>query len=205
MEKKMRKTLLVLLLAVAVLTSAFAAKDSSVMLGLSSGYAQTVKFYEDTDFTSKGEIVPIKADALFYLGDSFALNAALGMDIYLPENDGADAQTGFVADLLAYYRLKAGDSFDILIGGGMSYRNQTESESSEGVTGSASVNMLALMASLRLQIAASDHIGIFAGADVGYNIMNKATLKAGSVNIDISPENVNIMPWAVKAGINYRF
>ena len=127
----MRKTLLVLLLVVAVLTSAFAAKDSSVMLGLSSGYSQLVSFQENVDSTNM-DIVPIKADALFYLGDSFALNAALGMDIYLPEIDGADAQTGFVADLLAYYRLKAGDSFDILIGGGMSYRNQTESESGGG-------------------------------------------------------------------------
>ena len=151
------------------------------------------------------DIVPVKADALFYLGDSFALNVALGMDIYLPEIDGADAQTGFVADILAYYRLKAGDSFDILLGGGMSYRNQTERGTGEGNTTSESVNMLALMASLRLQIAASDHLGIFAGADVGYNIMNKATFKADSISIDVSPKNVNIMPWAVKAGINYRF
>lgn len=200
----MRKTLLVLLLVAAVLSSAFAAKDSSVMLGLSSGYSQLVSFHENADSTSM-DIVPVKADALFYLGDSFALNVALGMDIYLPEIDGADAQTGFVADILAYYRLKAGDSFDILLGGGMSYRNQTERGTGEGNTTSESVNMLDLMASLRLQIAASDHLGIFAGADVGYNIMNKATFKADSISIDVSPKNVNIMPWAVKAGINYRF
>lgn len=200
----MRKTLLVLLLVAAVLSSAFAAKDSSVMLGLSSGYSQLVSFHENADSTSM-DIVPVKADALFYLGDSFALNAALGLDIYLPEIDGADAQTGFVADILAYYRLKAGDSFDVLIGGGMSYRNQTERGTGEGNTSSLSMNMLALMASLRLQIAASDHLGIFAGADVGYNVMNKLTFKAGGLTIDRSPENVNIMPWAVKAGINYRF
>lgn len=200
----MRKTLLVLLLVAAVLSSAFAAKDSSVMLGLSSGYSQLVSFHENADSTSM-DIVPVKADALFYLGDSFALNAALGLDIYLPEIDGADAQTGFVADILAYYRLKAGDSFDILLGGGMSYRNQTERGTGEGNTSSLSMNMLALMASLRLQIAASDHLGIFAGADVGYNVMNKLTFKAGGLTIDRSPENVNIMPWAVKAGINYRF
>lgn len=200
----MRKTLLVLLLVAAVLSSAFAAKDSSVMLGLSSGYSQLVSFHENADSTSM-DIVPVKADALFYLGDSFALNAALGLDIYLPEIDGADAQTGFVADILAYYRLKAGDSFDVLIGGGMSYRNQTERGTGEGNTSSLSMNMLAIMASLRLQIAASDHLGIFAGADVGYNVMNKLTFKAGGLTIDRSPENVNIMPWAVKAGINYRF
>lgn len=200
----MRKTLLVLLLVAAVLSSAFAAKDSSVMLGLSSGYSQLVSFHENADSTSM-DIVPVKADALFYLGDSFALNAALGLDIYLPEIDGADAQTGFVADILAYYRLKAGDSFDVLIGGGMSYRNQTERGTGEGNTSSLSMNMLALMASLRLQIAASDHLGIFAGADVGYNVMNKLTFKAGGLTIDRSPENVNIMPWVVKAGINYRF
>lgn len=200
----MRKTLLVLLLVAAVLSSAFAAKDSSVMLGLSSGYSQLVSFHENADSTSM-DIVPVKADALFYLGDSFALNAALGLDIYLPEIDGADAQTGFVADILAYYRLKAGDSFDILLGGGMSYRNQTERGTGEENTTSTSINMLALMASLRLQIAASDHLGIFAGADVGYNVMNKLTFKAGGLTIDRSPENVNIMPWAVKAGINYRF
>ena len=162
----MRKTLLVLLLVAAVLSSAFAAKDSSVMLGLSSGYSQLVSFHENADSTSM-DIVPVKADAFFYLGDSFALNAALGLDIYLPEIDGADVQTGFVADILAYYRLKAGDSFDILLGGGMSYRNRTERGTGEGNTPSVSVNMLALMASLRLQIAASDHLGIFAGADVG--------------------------------------
>ena len=123
----MRKTLLVLLLVAAVLSSAFAVKDSSVMLGLSSGYSQMISF-SDSEYieNTTTEIVPVKADALFYLGDSFALNAALGLDIFLPEIDGADAQTGFVADILAYYRLKAGDSFDILLGGGMSYRNQTE-------------------------------------------------------------------------------
>ena len=33
----------------------------------------------------------------------------------------------------------------------------------------------------------------------------KLTFKAGGLTIDRSPENVNIMPWAVKAGINYRF
>ena len=199
----MRKTLLVLLLVAAVLSSAFAAKDSSVMLGLSSGYSQLVSFHENADSTSM-DIVPVKADALFYLGDSFALNVALGMDIYLPEIDGADAQTGFVADILAYYRLKAGDSFDILLGGGMSYRNRTERGTGEGNTTSVSVNMLALMASLRLQIAASDHLGIFAGADVGYNIMNKMTIKSGGAGFDLSSD-ANIMPWAVKAGINYRF
>ena len=202
----MRKTLLVLLLVAAVLSSAFAAKDSSVMLGLSSGYSQMISF-SDSEYieNTTTEIVPVKADALFYLGDSFALNAALGLDIFLPEIDGADAQTGFVADILAYYRLKAVDSFDILLGGGMSYRNQTERGTGEENTTSTSINMLALMASLRLQIAASDHLGIFAGADVGYNVMNKLTFKAGGLTIDRSPENVNIMPWAVKAGINYRF
>lgn len=201
----MRKTLLVLLLVAAVLSSAFAAKDSSVMIGLSSGYSQMISF-SDSEYieNTTTEIVPVKADALFYLGDSFALNAALGLDIFLPEIDGADAQTGFVADILAYYRLKAGDSFDILLGGGMSYRNQTERGTGEGNTTSVSVNMLALMASLRLQIAASDHLGIFAGADVGYNIMNKVTIKSGGVGSDLSSD-ANIMPWAVKAGINYRF
>lgn len=203
----MRKTLLVLLLVAAVLSSAFAAKDSSVMLGLSSGYSQLVSFHENADSTSM-DIVPVKADALFYLGDSFALNVALGMDIYLPEIDGADAQTGFVADILAYYRLKAGDSFSLLIGGGASYRYLGLSEEVPGVTGTVSNHSLALLASLRLQLDISDHISAFAGADAGYNVWNASGVSYESEHIsgsDVEPYDANIMPWAVKAGINYRF
>ena len=205
----MRKTLLVLLLVAAVLSSAFAAKDSSVMLGLSSGYSQMISF-SDSEYieNTTTEIVPVKADALFYLGDSFALNAALGLDIFLPEIDGADAQTGFVADILAYYRLKAGDSFSLLIGGGTSYRYMGLNEEVLGVTGTVSYHSLALLASLRLQFDISDHISAFAGADAGYNVWNANGVSYESEHIsgsDVKPYDANIMPWAVKAGINYRF
>lgn len=203
----MRKTLLVLLLVAAVLSSAFAAKDSSVMIGLSSGYSQFISFHENADSTSM-DIVPVKADALFYLGDSFALNAALGMDIYIPENDLVDTSVGFVADILAYYRLKAGDSFSLLIGGGTSYRYMGLSEEVLGVTDTVSYHSLALLASLRLQFDISDHISAFAGADAGYNVWNANGVSYESEHIsgsDVKPYDANIMPWAVKAGINYRF
>ena len=203
----MRKTLLVLLLVAAVLSSAFAAKDSSVMIGLSSGYSQLISFHENADSTSM-DIVPVKADALFYLGDSFALNAALGMDIYIPENDLVDTSVGFVADILAYYRLKAGDSFSLLIGGGTSYRYMGLSEEVLGVTDTVSYHSLALLASLRLQFDISDHISAFAGADAGYNVWNANGVSYESEHIsgsDVKPYDANIMPWAVKAGINYRF
>lgn len=203
----MRKTLLVLLLVAAVLSSAFAAKDSSVMIGLSSGYSQLISFHENADSTSM-DIVPVKADALFYLGDSFALNAALGMDIYIPEDDLVDTSVGFVADILAYYRLKAGDSFSLLIGGGTSYRYMGLNEEVLGVTGTVSYHSLALLASLRLQFDISDHISAFAGADAGYNVWNANGVSYESEHIsgsDVKPYDENIMPWAVKAGINYRF
>lgn len=203
----MRKTLLVLLLVAAVISSAFAAKDSSVMIGLSSGYSQLISFHENADSTSM-DIVPVKADALFYLGDSFALNAALGMDIYIPENDLVDTSVGFVADILAYYRLKAGDSFSLLIGGGTSYRYMGLSEEVLGVTDTVSYHSLALLASLRLQFDISDHISAFAGADAGYNVWNANGVSYESEHIsgsDVKPYDANIMPWAVKAGINYRF
>lgn len=203
----MRKTLLVLLLVAAVLSSAFAAKDSSVMIGLSSGYSQLISFHENADSTSM-DIVPVKADALFYLGDSFALNAALGMDIYIPEDDLVDTSVGFVADILAYYRLKAGDSFSLLIGGGTSYRYMGLNEEVLGVTGTVSYHSLALLASLRLQFDISDHISAFAGADAGYNVWNANGVSYESEHIsgsDVKPYDANIMPWAVKAGINYRF
>ena len=99
----MKKTLLVLLLIASLITTAFAAKGPEVMLGVSSGFNEEVKFHENIDPTTR-DIVPIKADALFYLGDSLAFNTALGMDIYIPNNEYRDPSVGFVADILAYYR-----------------------------------------------------------------------------------------------------
>ena len=107
----MKKTLLVLLLIASLITTAFAAKGPEVMLGVSSGFNEEVEFHENIDPTTS-DIVPIKADALFYLGDSLAFNTALGMDIYIPNNEYRDPSVGFVADILAYDGRSGGISAD---------------------------------------------------------------------------------------------
>ena len=121
----MKKTLLVILLIASVVTGAFAA-DTEIMLGLQSGFNEQVIFPKtDYDSATTNDYVPIKADAMFYFGDSFALNAALGMDIWLPASDLVDPNVGLVADVLAYYRCELSDAFDILAGGGLSYKLQS--------------------------------------------------------------------------------
>lgn len=194
----MKKTLLIALLVVAVLSSSFAARGSSteIMLGLSSGFNQMVLF--DDNGTSSTNIIPIKIDGMFYLGDSFALNTALGMDIILPEIESADAQMGFVADILAYYRMQLAKSVDILLGGGVSYLYFSP------IDGMSS-NSLDLLASLRFQFGITDHIVIFAGAEAGYKVLNAATIDLGVLGSRTEYGKDSIMPWAVKAGVSYKF
>lgn len=212
----MKKTLLIALLVVAVLSSSFAARGSSteIMLGLSSGFNQEVLFYENplTEEleNSTRNIIPLKVDGLFYLGDSFALNTALGMDIYLPETDNGDASVGLVADILAYYRMQLGDAFDLLAGGGVSYKYKNIADVDGGDIGSSSTSnhTLALLASLRFQFEATDHIVVFAGADLGYNVLNVASTTTdilGNSNTETKNLDRNIMPWAIKAGVSYKF
>lgn len=197
----MRKTFLTVLLIAVMLGSAFASNE--VMLGLSSGFNQEISF-EKTIITDKikteaKSIVPLKADAMFYLGDSFALNTAAGMDIYLPKSDLGDTSVGFVADILAYYRAELGDSFDFLLGGGASYKYKSRGEDVR-----TSNHSIALLASLRLQLEAADHIVIFAGGDIGYNVWNESVISGGNHSHSVNSDET-IMPWAVKAGISYKF
>lgn len=205
----MKKTLLVLLLIASLITTAFAAKGPEVMLGVSSGFNEEVKFHENIDPTTR-DIVPIKADALFYLGDSLAFNTALGMDIYIPNNEYRDSSVGFVADILAYYRMNIGKNADFLVGGGAAYKYWSRTTETGPLNSSATAykHTLALLASLRLQLGITDNISAFAGADIGYNIMNIA---GTSVSSDLvgggssDDRGETIMPWAIKAGVNYKF
>ena len=200
----MKKILLIALLVVAVLSSSFAARGSSteIMLGLSSGFNQEVLFYENPFTeeleTSTRNIIPLKVDGMFYFGDSFALNTALGMDIYLPETDNGDASVGFVADILAYYRMQLAKSVDILLGGGVSYLYFSPID---GITS----NSLDLLASLRFQFGITDHIVIFAGAEAGYKVLNAATTDLGDLGSHTEYGKDSIMPWAIKAGVSYKF
>lgn len=202
----MKKTLLVLLLIASLITTAFAAKGQEVMLGVSSGFNEEVEFHENFDPTTR-DIVPIKADALFYLGDSLALNTALGMDIYIPNSDPS---VGFVADILAYYRMNIGKNADFLVGGGAAYKYKGETTETGPFNSSATAytHTLALLASLRLQLGITDNISAFAGADIGYNIVNivgvsgSSDLVSGGSSDDTGE---TIMPWAIKAGVNYKF
>ena len=204
----MKKTLLVLLLIASLITTAFAAKGPEVMLGVSSGFNEEVKFHENIDPTR--DIVPIKADALFYLGDSLALNTALGMDIYIPNNEYRDPSVGFVADILAYYRMNIGKNADFLVGGGAAYKYWSRTTETGHLNSSATAykHTLALLASLRLQLGITDNISAFAGADIGYNIVNivgvsgSSGLGSGGSSDDTGE---TIMPWAIKAGVNYKF
>ena len=203
----MKKTLLVLLLIASLITTAFAAKGPEVMLGVSSGFNEEVKFRENFDPTTR-DIVPIKADALFYLGDCLALNTALGMDIYIPNNEYRDPSVGFVADILAYYRMNIGKNADFLVGGGAAYKYKGETTEIGSVSVTKYKHTLALLASLRLQLGITDNISAFAGADIGYNIVN---IVGGSGSSDLvsggssDDTGETIMPWAIKAGVNYKF
>lgn len=194
----MKKVLLITLLVFSVLASSFAASDTEIMLGLSSGYNQMVIFPDTEGFDPETwSFVPLKADALFYFGD-FALNTALGMDFNIPEI--GDTLTYLSVDLLAYYKIDLGDIFDILVGGGINYKYHGESDN--GI--STGLHYLALLASARFQIEPVEYLAVFAGVDLGYNVMNTSTYSAGGFN---SSNNLdaNIMPWGVKAGVAYKF
>ena len=199
----MKKTLLVILLIASVVTGAFAA-DTEIMLGLQSGFNEQVIFPK-TDYGSVEtyDYVPIKADAMFYFGDSFALNAALGMDILIPEY--GDATVGMGADVLAYYKCELSDMIDILAGGGLSYKFFTESGSVAGFTSSLSTHQLALLGSVRFQFDVIDHLTVFAGADIGYNVLNQSVTSSGGHSSDPVDMEQSIMPWAIKAGVSYKF
>lgn len=203
----MKKTLLVILLIASVITGAFAA-DTEIMLGLQSGFNEQVIFPK-TDYGSVEtyDYVPIKADAMFYFGDSFALNAALGMDIYTEKV--LDTQVGMVTDVLAYYRYELSDMIDILAGGGISYKmavlvSEKQGENSTLITS----HQLALLGSVRFQFDVIDHLTVFAGADIGYNVLNathtQTKIRGVGSNSTTYGKN-SIMPWAIKAGVSYKF
>ena len=191
----MKKTLLVILLIASVITGAFAA-DTEIMLGLQSGFNQQVGLEKGS---SSLNYVPVKADAMFYFGDSFALNAALGMDILIPEY--GDATVGMGADVLAYYRCELSDAFDILAGGGLSYKLQSSGSDYLSV----SMHYLAILGSVRFQFDVIDHLTIFAGADIGYNVLNQRVTSSGGHSSDPKDMKQSIMPWAIKAGVSYKF
>ena len=193
----MNKTLLVILLIASVITGAFAA-DTEIMLGLQSGFNQQVNLEKGA---GSKNYVPVKADAMFYFGDSFALNAALGMDIWLPASDLVDPNVGLVADVLAYYRCELSDAFDILAGGGLSYKLQ----SSRNDYLSVSMHYLAILGSVRFQFDVIDHLTVFAGADIGYNVLNQGVTSSGGHSSDPVDMEQSIMPWAIKAGVSYKF
>lgn len=191
----MKKTLLVILLIASVITGAFAA-DTEIMLGLQSGFNQQVGLEKGS---SSLNYVPVKADAMFYFGDSFALNAALGMDILIPEY--GDATVGMGADVLAYYRCELSDAFDILAGGGLSYKLQSSGNDYLSV----SMHYLAILGSVRFQFDVIDHLTVFAGADIGYNVLNQGVTSSGGHSSDPVDMEQSIMPWAIKAGVSYKF
>lgn len=193
----MKKTLLVILLIASVVTGAFAA-DTEIMLGLQSGFNQQVNLEKGA---GSKNYVPVKADAMFYFGDSFALNAALGMDIWLPASDLVDPNVGLVADVLAYYRCELSDAFDILAGGGLSYKLQSSGNDYLSV----SMHYLAILGSVRFQLDVIDHLTVFAGADIGYNVLNQDVTSSGGHSSDPVDMEQSIMPWAIKAGVSYKF
>lgn len=191
----MKKTLLVILLIASVITGAFAA-DTEIMLGLQSGFNQQVNLEKGA---GSQNYVPVKADAMFYFGDSFALNAALGMDILIPEY--GDATVGMGADVLAYYRCELSDAFDILAGGGLSYKLQPYGNDYLSI----SLHYLALLGSVRFQFDVIDHLTVFAGADIGYNVLNQRVTSGGGYSSDPEDMKLSVMPWAIKAGVSYKF
>lgn len=136
------------------------------------------------------------------------MNTALGMDIYIPNNDYSDPSVGFVADILAYYRMNIGKNADFLVGGGATYKYEGKTTETGPLSMTAYKHTLALLASLRLQFGVTDNISAFAGADIGYNIVNivgvsgSSDLGGGGSSDDTGE---TIMPWAIKAGVNYKF
>lgn len=199
----MKKTLLVILLIASVVTGAFAV-DTEIMLGLQSGFNQQVGLEKGS---SSLNYVPVKADAMFYFGDSFALNAALGMDILIPEY--GDATVGMGADVLAYYRYELSDMIDILAGGGISYKMAVLGSEKQGeISTLTTSHQLAFLGSVRFQFDVIDHLTVFAGADIGYNVLNAThtQTKIGGVGSNSTTYGKNsIMPWAIKAGVSYKF
>lgn len=203
----MKKTLLVILLIASVVTGAFAA-NTEIMLGLQSGFNEQVIFPK-TDYGSVEtyDYVPIKADAMFYFGDSFALNAALGMDIYTEKV--LDTQVGMVTDVLAYYRYELSDMIDILAGGGISYKMAVLVSEKQGENSTLTTShQLAFLGSVRFQFDVIDHLTVFAGADIGYNVLNATHTQTKILGVGSNSttyEKNSIMPWAIKAGVSYKF
>ena len=204
--KKVVSTMFVIMM---VISGVYAAIDTDIMLGLSSGYNQLIpiesKNEEDGDIkippgSFDGDYVPVKADLLVYMGDGFAFNTALGLDIRLPDNDFSEVDLGFIADVFAYYRLQLIENIDLLAGGGVSYKMYVVDEEA-----GATLHSVSLMASLRLQFGVTDFLSVFAGADAGYNILNAVYGSIpGGVNLAFSLK-APVIPWAVKAGISYKF
>ena len=200
----MRRLLIVFLISLTVISASYAA-ETTVMAGGESGFSQLLMFSNDRGDRT-GNIVPIKMDALFYLGNNFALNTTVGMDIYLPQNKNMDTFLGLSADVFAYYRLHVTESISFLAGGGLSYR-LCNLLSFRGENSSAEINlhMLALLASARLQFGITENIFAFASADIGYNVLNQRVTSSGGHSSDPKDMKQSIMPWAIKAGVSYKF
>ena len=200
----MRRLLIVFVISLTVISASYAA-ETTVMAGGESGFSQLVMFSNDRGDRT-GNIVPIKMDALFYLGNNFALNTTVGMDIYLPQNKNMDTFLGLSADVFAYYRLPVTESISFLAGGGLSYR-LCNLLSFRGENSSAEINlhMLALLASARLQFGITENIFAFASADIGYNVLNITSERGGGVSGSGVVKGMNAMPWAINAGVNYKF
>ena len=133
--KKVVSTMFVIMM---VISGAYAAIDTEIMLGLSSGYNQLIPIESKNEEDGKippgsfdGDYVPVKADLLVYMGDGFAFNTALGLDIRLPDNDFSEVDLGFIADVFAYYRLQLIENIDLLAGGGVSYKMYVVDEEGE--------------------------------------------------------------------------
>ena len=202
----MKKVVLTMFVIMMVISGAYAAIDTEIMLGLSSGYNQLIPIESKNEEDGKippgsfdGDYVPVKADLLVYMGDSFAFNTALGLDIRLPDNDFSEVDLGFIADVFAYYRLQLIENIDLLAGGGVSYKMYVVDEEA-----GATLHSVSLMASLRFQFGVTDFLSVFAGADAGYNILNAVYGSIpGGVNLAFSLK-APVIPWAVKAGISYK-
>ncbi len=155
--------------------SAPLAADGGIALGVSSGFNQLISV---SDYAMN--MIALKLDAMFYFGSRFALNTALGVDFYL----GDDA-LGLDADLLAYYRLSLEGNMDLFLGGGLSYKSLW-----------FLLNYLSLLASIRFNFGITENIDLFVAGETGYNLWS------GFLDETIDE---NIIPWALKAGLSYRF
>ncbi len=194
-----KKIAVIFVMLIALSSLSAASSSNEIMLGLHSGYDMLVNLAEDSENNSDTSFlnsIPLKADALFYFGKSFALNTALGAVFYLED----DVEVGFSADLLAYYKLDISERIDLLMGGGMLYSVFGDKIGD----GRLSISQLAIAASLRLQAELTDHLSLFGAAYIGYNVHTALVGQSGwdveSVSFDL-----NIMPWGVKAGASYRF